>query len=250
MCIRDRIGGYKGGHNKKLEVSRLVRKVGLPLTVNAVMHRQNLDHLEDFISMAVDLDAQRIEIAQVQYYGWALKNRAAFIPTYEQLERATQMVEKARKQHKGVIEIDYVVPDYYAKRPKNCMGGWGRRFMNVNPSGLVLPCHAAQTLSHLHFDSVEDHSLSWIWEHSEAFCAYRGTDWMAEPCRSCERREIDWGGCRCQAMALTGDAVSTDPACELSPVHDEIFALAAREASEAAPEFIYRRLGVRFNEAG
>lgn len=246
----DRIGGYKGGHKKKLEVSALVRKVGLPLTINAVMHRQNLDSLEEFLKMAVELNASRIEIAQVQYYGWALKNRAAFIPTYEQLERATQIVEKARKDLKGILEIDYVVPDYYAKRPKNCMGGWGRQFMNISPAGLVLPCHAAQTLTHLKFDSVREHSLQWIWEHSEAFNIYRGTQWMPEPCQSCDRREIDWGGCRCQAMALTGDAANTDPACELSPEHDRIFALAAQEAQEKPPEFIYRRLGVRFNQAG
>ena len=246
----DRIGGYEGGHAKKIEVAGLVRKVGLPLTINAVMHRQNLDSLEDFLAMAVDLDAARIEIAQVQYYGWALKNRAAFIPTYDQLQRATAVVEKARKDLQGILEIDYVVPDYYAKRPKNCMGGWGRQFMNISPSGDVLPCHAAQTLSHLKFDSVREHSLEWIWHHSEAFNLYRGTSWMPEPCQSCDRKEIDWGGCRCQAMALTGDAANTDPACELSPLHEEIFAMAAQEAASDAPEFIYRRLGVRFNQAG
>lgn len=241
----DRIGGFKGGHGKKLIAAAYVRAAGLPLTVNAVVHRQNIDNVGAFLRMAQDIDAARIEIAQVQYYGWALVNRAAFIPTPSQLERTTGIVEKARKRLKGKLEIDYVVPDYYAKRPKNCMGGWGRRFMNISPSGAVLPCHAAQCISHLKFDSVKEHSLQWIWENSKAFNIYRGTDWMPEPCKSCDRREIDWGGCRCQAMALTGDAANTDPACELSPRHREIFNLAEGEATAAPPEFIYRRIGAQ-----
>jgi pyrroloquinoline quinone biosynthesis protein E len=238
----DRIGNYKGGHKKKLEVARYVRQAGMPLTVNAVMHRQNLHHLEEVIDMAVDLDAERLEVAQVQYYGWALKNRAAFIPTYEQLQQATKIVDAARARLKGILVIDYVVPDYYARRPKVCMGGWGRRFLNINPAGLALPCHAAETIPSLKFDSVKDHSLEWIWGNSPAFLKFRGTDWMPEPCRSCDRREIDWGGCRCQAFALTGDETATDPACELSPFHEKIFGVAAQEAEQAPPEFIYRRI--------
>jgi pyrroloquinoline quinone biosynthesis protein E len=239
----DRIGNFKGGHKKKIEVAGYVRAAGLPLTVNAVMHRQNLHHLEDVINMAVELDAERLEVAQVQYYGWALKNRAAFMPTYEQLSWATEVVEKARESLKGVLVIDYVVPDYYARRPKVCMGGWGRRFININPAGLVLPCHAAESIPSLKFDSVKDHSLAWIWENSEAFQKFRGTDWMPEPCRSCDRREIDWGGCRCQAFALTGDESATDPACELSPHHEEIFGLASDEAHKEPPPFVYRKIG-------
>ncbi len=246
----DRIGGFKGGHAKKLEAAKYVRRHGLPLTVNAVVHRQNIDHVSDFLQMAQDIDAARIEIAQVQYYGWALVNRAAFIPTPDQLKRTTEVVERARKELKGKLEIDYVVPDYYAKRPKNCMGGWGRRFMNVSPSGQVLPCHAAQCIKHLTFDSVKEHSLQWIWENSEAFNIYRGTDWMPEPCKSCDRREIDWGGCRCQAMALTGDAANTDPACELSPRHKEIFDMAETEAKASPPEFTYRRIGAQIPSSG
>ena len=238
----DRIGGFKGGHKKKLEVAAYVRQAGLPLTVNAVMHRQNLHHLEDVINMAVELDAERLEVAQVQYYGWALKNRAAFMPTYEQLAWATEVVEKARERLKGILVIDYVVPDYYAKRPKVCMGGWGRQFININPAGLVLPCHAAESIPSLKFDSVKDHSLSWIWENSEAFNKFRGTDWMPEPCQSCERREIDWGGCRCQAFALTGDDQATDPACALSPRHEEIFGIASRESHGEPPPFVYRKI--------
>jgi pyrroloquinoline quinone biosynthesis protein E len=179
----------------------------------------------------------------VQYYGWALRNRAAFMPAYAQLERATRTVEAARLRLKGVLEIDYVVPDYYARRPKACMAGWGRRFINVNPAGRVLPCHAAETITGMRFDSVRDKPLAWIWRHSDAFNAFRGTGWMAEPCRSCDRREVDWGGCRCQAFALTGNAANTDPACALSPNHEAIFALASAEAEAAPPPFTYRRIG-------
>ncbi len=239
----DRIGGFKGGHKKKQEVARLVRKIGLPLTVNAVVHRQNIEHVADFIAMAVELDAERLEVAQVQYYGWALKNRAAFIPTYDQLKATTQVVEEARKRLKGVLVIDYVVPDYYAKRPKTCMGGWARRFLNISPSGKVLPCHAAESIPGLAFDNIRDRGLEWIWRNSEPFKKYRGTAWMPEPCRSCDRKEIDWGGCRCQAYALAGDAGTIDPACELSPLHEATFGLAMREAAAVPPEFIYRRIG-------
>ena len=227
----NRIAGYKG-HDKKLAVAGLVRKLGLPLTVNAVMHRQNLHHLEDMIELAVKLDAERLEVAQVQYYGWALRNRAAFLPSRKQLDDATAAVEAARARLKGILVIDYVVPDYYARRPKACMGGWGRQFLNINPSGKVLPCHAAETIPGLIFETVHDRSLAWIWENSEAFRRFRGTDWMPDPCRSCDRREIDWGGCRCQAFAMTGDAANTDPTCAQSPWHKD-FAAPRRPANAA-----------------
>ena len=241
----DRIGGFKGGHGKKLEVARLIRAAGLPLTVNLVVHRQNLSHLEDLIAMAVDLDAGRIEIAHVQYYGWALRNRAALMPTRAQLEAATATVMAARERLKGRVVIDYVVPDYYARRPKSCMGGWGRQFLNISPAGAVLPCHAAESITSLSFDSVRQRSLADIWLHSEAFERYRGTGWMPEPCRSCDRREIDWGGCRCQAFAILGDAGATDPACGLSPHHDELVRLAETDSAGEAPAFEYRRIGAR-----
>jgi len=243
----NRIGGAKGGHERKLLTAAWVKACGLPLTVNAVMHRQNIHHIKEMIDMAVELGAARLEVAQVQYYGWALKNRAAFIPTPAQLDKTTKIVEEARERLKGKLVIDYVIPDYYAKRPKVCMGGWGRRFVNISPSGLALPCHAAETIPDLTFDSVKDHSLAWIWENSPAFQKFRGTDWMPDPCHSCDRKEIDWGGCRCQAYALTGDAANTDPACELSPFHEKIFGMAEKEAEEEAPEFIYRRFDVTFN---
>ena len=239
----DRIGGYRGGHEKKLEVAKLVRAAGLPLTLNLVVHRQNLDHLEDLLAMAVELDAQRVEIAHVQYYGWALKNRKALMPTRAQLERATATVEAARERLKGVLVIDYVVPDYYARRPKACMGGWARQFLNISPSGRVLPCHAAESITSLTFDTVRERSLQDIWENSDAFNKFRGTEWMPEPCRSCDRREIDWGGCRCQAFALTGDVAATDPACALSSHHADLVQVAEAESSVAPPAFVYRRIG-------
>ncbi len=239
----DRIGGYKGGHEKKLIVARQIREAGLPLTLNLVVHRQNLHHLDALLAMAVDLDAHRVEIAHVQYYGWALKNRAALMPTRAQLEQATKTVEAARIELKGRLVIDYVVPDYYAKRPKACMGGWGRQFLNISPAGKVLPCHAAETITSLQFDSARQRSLGDIWLNSEAFNRFRGTGWMPEPCRSCDRREIDWGGCRCQAFAILGDAAATDPACGLSSFHEELVGIAENDSATGAADFVYRRIG-------
>ncbi len=236
----DRIGGYPGGHAKKLEAAGCVRAAGLPLTVNLVVHRQNLGHLGAMIEMAEALDARRIEVAHVQYYGWGLVNRAALAPTRAQVTAADAVVAEARRRLDGRITIDYVVPDYYARRPKPCMGGWARQFLTVTPVGKVLPCHAAESIPGLRFDSVRERPLAEIWEGSEAFNRFRGTGWMPEPCRSCDRREIDWGGCRCQAFALTGDAGATDPACALSPLHGGIVALAEGESAAGEDKFLYR----------
>ncbi len=239
--IADRVAGFKGAHEKKIEAAKWTREVDLPLTVNAVVHRQNLDRLADIIQMAVDLDADRLEVANVQYYGWALKNRAALMPTMAQIEETSRLVEDAQLRLKGVLAIDYVVPDYYALRPKKCMGGWGRQFFNISPAGKVLPCHAAESITGLQFESVRsNHSIAWIWRNSEAFNRYRGTGWMPEPCRSCEFKEVDFGGCRCQAFALTGDAGNTDPACTLSPMHERIFKQAELEAAGGSDRFLYR----------
>jgi PqqA peptide cyclase len=169
-----------------------------------------------------------------------LANRAALVPTRAQVAAADAVVAEARRRLEGRIVIDYVVPDYYARRPKPCMGGWARQFLTVTPAGNVLPCHAADSIPGLVFENIRERRLADIWEKSEAFCRFRGTDWMPEPCRSCDRREIDWGGCRCQAFALTGDAAATDPACGLSPLHAEIFALAEAESSAGDDRFIYR----------
>lgn len=239
----DRIGGYDGGHERKIAAASFVRDAVLPLTLNAVMHRQNLDELEDVIALAVRLGARRLEIAHVQYYGWALKNRAALMPTRTQLDRATATVEAARARLEGTLVIDYVVPDYYARRPKACMGGWGRRFLNISPNGSVLPCHAASTLPGMIFENVKDRPLKDIWYGSEAFERFRGTNWMPEPCRSCDQREVDWGGCRCQAFALTGQISAVDPACEFADGHAALVASAEQESAGPAPAFIYRRIG-------
>ena len=238
--VADRVAGLKDSHRKKIEVAKWTRELDLPLTVNAVMHRQNLHQLPDIIQMAVDLDADRLEVANVQYYGWALQNRAALMPTLAQIEETSRLVEEAQARLKGTLTIDYVVPDYYARRPKACMGGWARRSLNVTPSGRVLPCHAAETIPGLAFWSVRDRPLAEIWRNSPAFQAYRGTDWMPEPCRSCDLREIDYGGCRCQALALAGDPAATDPACELSPHHASMRALAEDESCTADDGYHYR----------
>ena len=215
------------------------------------MHRQNLHQLSDIIQMAVDLDADRLEVANVQYYGWALKNRAALMPTMEQIEETSRIVDEAEIRLKGVLAIDYVVPDYYALRPKKCMGGWGRQFFNISPAGKILPCHAAETITGLEFESVRSNrSIAWIWQNSEAFNRYRGTGWMPEPCRSCEFKEVDFGGCRCQAFALTGDAGNTDPACTLSPMHEQIFKTAENEAAADNNRFIYRNFAGGTLETG
>jgi pyrroloquinoline quinone biosynthesis protein E len=233
----ERIGGMKGAHARKREAARAVVEAGLPLTINAVVHRQNLGHLPALIELALEWGARRLEVAHVQYYGWALANRAALLPTRAMLEEATRVVEDTRARLKGRLVIDYVVPDYHAVRPKPCMGGWGRRFLAVSPAGNILPCHAAETIPGMVFPNVRDVSLRDAWEGSDAFNRFRGTDWMPAPCRGCEHAERDWGGCRCQAAALAGDAAATDPACALSP-HHHLLAEALAEATGEA--FVYR----------
>ena len=235
----DHIAGYDGAFARKRALAAEVVGLKIPLTVNAVMHRANIDRVEEMVALALALGATRVEIAHSQYYGWALKNRAALMPTAEQVKRAATAVEELRARHHGRIVIDAVVPDYHARLPKPCVGGWGRRSLNVTPSGKVLPCHAAESIPGLEFWSVREHSLADIWANSPAFNAFRGTEWMQEPCRSCVRRDIDFGGCRCQAFALTGDARATDPVCHLAPGHDEVAALAAVQHDEP---YAYRRM--------
>jgi pyrroloquinoline quinone biosynthesis protein E len=235
----DHIAGYEGAFARKRALAADVVRLKIPLTVNVVVHRANIDRIEDMVALALALGARRVEIAHVQYYGWALQNRAALMPSAEQVTRAAAAVEELRARHHGEIVIDAVVPDYYARLPKPCVGGWGRRSLNVTPGGKVLPCHAAESIPGLEFWSVRDHSLADIWANSPVFNAFRGTAWMQEPCRSCARRDIDFGGCRCQAFALTGDARATDPVCHLSPRHEEVAALAALQHDVP---YVYRRM--------
>ncbi len=240
----ERIGGLRNAQPQKMAFAERVTALGLALTLNVVIHRGNINEVERIVDLAVRLGAKRLEVAHTQYYGWAYSNRAALMPAKADVDRSIRVVEAARKALEGRLGIDLVVPDYYATYPKACAGGWGRRLMNVTPSGRVLPCHAAETIPSLDFWSVHDRSLAEIWTSSPAFTAFRGTDWMPEPCRSCDRKERDWGGCRCQALALTGDAAATDPACSRSPHHARIRALAAAEAGAGeAPPYVYRTIG-------
>src|SRR6516225_1490790 len=235
----DHIAGYKGASARKRAIAKEVVNLGLPLTVNMVVHRVNIGRVQAMVELALSLGATRVEIAHVQFYGWALKNRASLMPTREQVEEAVRQVELLRAKHQGRIVIDAVVPDYYARFPKPCVGGWGRRSLNVTPAGRVLPCHAAESIPGLEFWSVTDHSLRDIWENNPAFNAFRGTAFLPEPCQSCERREVDFGGCRCQAFALTGNAHATDPVCHLSPLHHLVEEQAAIREDAA---YVYRRL--------
>ena len=222
-ALADRIAGATA-HAKKLEAARLATELGFPLTVNVVLHRGNIERLEQLIGLAETLGAERIELANTQYYGWAYRNRALLLPTREQISAATQVAQKAKARLAGKLEILFVTPDYYSDRPKPCMNGWGRRFLTVNPLGDVLPCPTAGEIRGLAFDNVRQRSLAWIWNESAAFNRFRGSDWMPLPCRDCEFRELDFGGCRCQAALITGQAEATDPACALSPYREKLVA--------------------------
>jgi PqqA peptide cyclase len=206
-------------HAHKIELAAWIRLHRIAFTANLVVHRQNIEHLEAMIAALEALHPDRMEIAHTQYYGWALRNRSALLPTRAQLDGAVAVVAAAEERLRGKVRIDMVVPDYHARFPKACMGGWGRGLMLIDPAGRALPCHAAGVIPHLRFDNVREHPLDWIWQNSEAFQKFRGEGWMPEPCRSCERRKEDFGGCRCQAFLLTGDASATDPVCELAPLH-------------------------------
>jgi pyrroloquinoline quinone biosynthesis protein E len=233
------IAGTKA-HAHKVALSEVIRRFPIAFTVNLVVHRQNLDHLEEMIGFAEQLKPDRLEIAHAQYYGWALKNRDTLIPTREQLENCLRIVEQAQERLSGRMRIDCVVPDYYARYPKACMGGWGRRLLLIDPSGQALPCHAAGVIPGLSFDNVREHSLDWIWRESPAFQRFRGEQWMPEPCRSCDRRAEDFGGCRCQAFLITGDASATDPVCTLAPTHHLIESARLTTADSGRVSWSYR----------
>jgi PqqA peptide cyclase len=229
----DHIAGFNGASVRKRALAVEVVRLGLPLTVNMVVHRANIERIEPMVELALSLGATRVEIAHVQYYGWALENRAALMPTRGQVEYAVRQVESLRSKHHGRIVIDAVVPDYYARFPKPCVGGWGRRSLNVTPAGKVLPCHAAEVIPGLAFWNVREHSLAEIWRSSPAFMEFRGTDWMQEPCKSCALKEKDFGGCRCQAFLIAGDARAADPVCHFSPHHALVAELAAAREERA-----------------
>ena len=242
------ISGFPNALAAKRRAAEAARACGMALTINAPVHALNLDGLEALIDFAAEVDAQRIEIAHVQYYGWANANQARLLPTREQVQQSVAVVDRARRELRGRLAIDFVAPDQHAKFPKPCMGGWGRNFINVTPSGTVLPCHAAQTIGGLAFENVRDRTLAWIWRDSAGFNAYRGTGWMSEPCASCARREKDWGGCRCQAFAMLGDAAATDPACHLSPHHGAFRRQVDVVSAGGTTPLIYRRVQDRQGE--
>jgi PqqA peptide cyclase len=230
----ERIAGVRSVKHKQAAAA-LVRELGFAFTVNVVLHRANLDRVGEIIDLAAELGADRIELANTQYYGWGLKNRAALQPTREQVERSRAVAQAAIEHYRGRMQITYVLPDYYEPYPKACYGGWGKLYLVIAPNGMVLPCHGATQITSLSFDSVRDHPLEWIWRESPAFKAFRGDEWMKEPCRTCPRKAVDFGGCRCQAFALTGDAANTDPVCTLTPLRriiDQALLEPARDESE------------------
>jgi len=237
----DRIAGMRAVQHKHAAVE-IVRDLGFAFSINVVLHRANLDRVGDIIEMAAALGADRLELANTQYYGWALENRNALMPTAAQVAAAQTVADDAILRYRGRMQIIYVLPDYYESYPKPCYNGWGHVYLVVTPPGQVLPCHGATHITTLRFDNVRDRSLDWIWTESPAFQAYRGDEWMLEPCRSCPRKAIDFGGCRCQAFALTGDAANTDPVCTLTPLR----AIVDRAIQEATgpPEYRYRYLSV------
>jgi pyrroloquinoline quinone biosynthesis protein E len=234
--VAERIAGVRSVRHKQA-AAQLVRELGFAFTVNVVLHRANLDRIEEIIDMAADLGADRVELANTQYYGWGLRNRAALQPTRDQVERSREVAERAIQRYRGRMQITYVLPDYYEAFPKACYGGWGKLYLVIAPNGSVLPCHGATQITGLSFDNIRQHSLDWIWQESEAFRLFRGDSWMKEPCRSCPRKTVDFGGCRCQAFALTGDAANTDPVCTLTPLR-QIIDQALEEP--ALPDYQYR----------
>ena len=240
--LADEIAGARA-HQRKLETAAKIRAAGIPLSLNFVIHRRNIDRLAQMIALAESLQAGRVELANVQFYGWAFLNRAALLPTREQVVRAREIATAAKARLAGKIDIFYVLPDYYEARPKPCLGGWGQRYLTVNPIGDVLPCPTASSaIPDLRFENVRARELDWIWRESESFNRFRGTEWMPEPCHSCPQREIDFGGCRCQAALLTGNAANTDPVCELSPHREGVDVVLHKLNSLGyhAPKWTYR----------
>jgi pyrroloquinoline quinone biosynthesis protein E len=226
----------RNAHTEKLAFAREVVARGMSLTVNVVLHRQNIDRVSEVVELGLALGADRLELAHVQYHGWAEENRAALLPDRAQVERASELVRSLRPRLAARIDLVHVMPDHFSGRPKPCMGGWGQRALVVDPAGFVLPCHGARALP-LEHERIGQRSLAQIWQGGAAFEAFRGEHWMEEPCRSCPERERDFGGCRCQALAFSGRASATDPACDRSPLHERLLALTAgrQRAAPGAP---------------
>ncbi|GCE13256.1 pyrroloquinoline quinone biosynthesis protein PqqE [Tengunoibacter tsumagoiensis] len=234
--LADLIAGARA-HQRKLAAARLARELGFPLTLNVVLHRENIERLSEIIALAEELDAQRLELANTQFLGWAFQNKEVLLPTRQQVTDAHHTATAAQLRLRGKMEVLYILPDYYGERPKPCLFGWGQRFLTVNPMGNVLPCQTAGEIPTIQFDNIREHSLPWIWEHSSAFKLFRGTAWMPEPCRSCPHKETDFGGCRCQAFLITGDPAQTDPTCDLSPHHLQLTQMVEQLQQSATRHF-------------
>ena len=228
--LNDYIAGTKTFEEKK-RVARLIKKHDYPMVLCVVIHRQNIEQMEEILEMAIELKADYVEIANTQYHGWALLNRDQLLPSKQQLSQAEAIANRYREQLDGKMKIYFIVPDYYEGRPKACMNGWGTTFLTVTPDGMALPCHSARDLPGLEFPNVKNNSVSELWQNSSAFNFFRGEDWMKEPCKTCPDRKKDFGGCHCQAYMLTGDPSNADPACDLSPQHHVILD-AINEASQ------------------
>ncbi len=233
--VNNMLAGSKKAFAQKLAMAKAVKAAGYPMVLNFVTHRHNIDRMDRIIELCIELEADFVELATCQFYGWAELNRAALLPTREQLERAEQVTQQWREKLEAQnhpCKLIFVTPDYYEERPKACMNGWGSVFLDITPDGTALPCHSARQLP-VQFPNVKEHSIQHIWQESFGFNKYRGFDWMPEPCRSCDEKEQDFGGCRCQAFMLTGDASNADPVCSKSAHHHII--VAAREEAEHAP---------------
>ena len=219
--LNNYIGGTKSFQHK-YEMARLVKKYEYPMVLNIVLHRKNVSQIKDILDMTVDLNADYVELASTQYYGWSRVNIDQLLPTKEQLMHAESIAREYQEKMKDKMKIIYVIPDYFENRPKKCMNGWGNIFLTIAPDGSALPCHAAGQLPGLEFPNVRDHGIDWIWNDSPDFNKFRGTSWMQEPCKSCDEKHKDLGGCRCQAYMLTGDATNADPVCDKSPFHETL----------------------------
>lgn len=234
--VNNLLAGSKKAFAQKLKMARAVKRHGYPMVLNFVTHRHNIDNIERIIELCLELEADFVELATCQFYGWAELNRASLLPSKAQLERAERITNQWRERlaaENHPCKLIFVTPDYYEERPKACMSGWGKLFLDITPDGTALPCHSARQLP-VEFPNVREHSIEYIWRHSFGFNKFRGYDWMPEPCRSCDEKEQDFGGCRCQAFMLTGDAANADPVCSKSAQHSVILA-ARQQAEQDAP---------------
>jgi len=237
--INDYLAGTDA-YQHKVEMAKAVKEMDFTLVFNIVLHRLNLDKMKDILDMAMELKADYVELANTQYYGFALENRALLLPTKDQLNRAEKIAHEYQEKYKDSSKIYFVVPDYYENRPKACMNGWGSTFLTIIPDGRALPCHSARVIKELEFPNVREHSIEWIWQESPAFNHFRGFEWMVEPCRSCPERFKDFGGCRCQSYLLLGDAKLTDPVCDLSPNHHVVLDIIKHAGEEVEQPLIFR----------